>query len=323
MNAPTRPQQDLDPILRYAPRRVREQAHADESFALPRADWPGEPHAENNPEFSGDQAFMEMQRRLAIEPEWVPQPPPTLDGRGLWRATLRAGGLLGVAALVAWLLVSTPLVKVLLDSQFLGARIPSDPVASNHASPQPLPTQDRLAAIDRVALTQYRTVSADPFLNPSAPVQNASAETVQPAMAFVDPSRNAGASPPALSTLPDIPGQPPKREAPAAAPSAPDFVTRQLDRVDVASFLTRADGFIKSGDLSSARLLLERAAEAGDARAAFTLAGTFDPQVLKALGLGDGAPDVAKARLWYERAATLGSTDAPVRLQQLATVSAD
>ena len=48
------------------------------------------------------------------------------------------------------------------------------------------------------------------------------------------------------------------------------------------------------------------------------LAGMFDPNVLKALGLQDGAPDVALARLWYERAAQLGSTDAPRRLQQLA-----
>jgi TPR repeat protein len=59
----------------------------------------------------------------------------------------------------------------------------------------------------------------------------------------------------------------------------------------------------------------------GDARAAFTLAGTFDPNVLKALGLQDGVPDLALARLWYERAAQLGSADAPRRLQQLVTAS--
>ena len=86
--------------------------------------------------------------------------------------------------------------------------------------------------------------------------------------------------------------------------------------------LARADGFIKSGDLSSARLLLRRAAEAGDVRAAFTLAGTFDPNVLKALGVRDGAPDLPQARLWYERAAQLGSPDAQRRLQQLATAVA-
>jgi TPR repeat protein len=85
--------------------------------------------------------------------------------------------------------------------------------------------------------------------------------------------------------------------------------------------LQRADDLIKSGDLSSARLLLTRVAEAGDARSSFTLAGTFDPNVLKALGVQDGVPGVALARLWYERAAQFGSADAPRRLQQLATVS--
>ena len=127
--------------------------------------------------------------------------------------------------------------------------------------------------------------------------------------------------------------QPPPAQVPVPAPvvatreptpqqTVPDFVTRHLDADELASMLRRADELIKSGDLSSARLLLRRVAEAGDARAAFTLAGTFDPNVLKALGLQDGAPDIALARLWYERAAQLGSADAPRRLQQLAIASA-
>jgi TPR repeat protein len=95
-----------------------------------------------------------------------------------------------------------------------------------------------------------------------------------------------------------------------------------LDADELASMLRRADDLIKSGDLSSARLLLRRVAEAGDAHAAFAFAGTFDPNVLKALGLEDGAPDIALAHRWYERAAQLGSADAPRRLQQLATASA-
>ena len=127
--------------------------------------------------------------------------------------------------------------------------------------------------------------------------------------------------------------EPPPAQVPVAAPvvvapeptpqqTVPDFVTRHLDADELASMLRRADDLITSGDVSSARLLLRRVAEAGDARAAFMLAGMFDPNVLKALGLQDGAPDVALARLWYERAAQLGSTDAPRQLQQLAIASA-
>jgi hypothetical protein len=126
--------------------------------------------------------------------------------------------------------------------------------------------------------------------------------------------------------------QPPPAQVPVPAPvvaageptpqqTVSDFVTRHLDDDELASMLRRADDLIKSGDLSSARLLLRRVAEAGDARAAFTLAGTFDPNVLKVLGFQDGAPDIALARLWYERAAQLGSGAAPLRLQQLATAS--
>ncbi|MGA9320774.1 MAG: hypothetical protein WBW06_06920, partial [Xanthobacteraceae bacterium] len=98
------------------------------------------------------------------------------------------------------------------------------------------------------------------------------------------------------------------------------LVLRQLPRDELASMLQRANAFIKAGDLSSARLLLQRAAEAGDAHAALTLASTFDPNVLKALGFQDAGADVALARLWYERAVKFGSAEAPQRLQQLTTL---
>jgi TPR repeat protein len=113
------------------------------------------------------------------------------------------------------------------------------------------------------------------------------------------------------------------REAAAAASqtTAPDFVTRQIDRDELAAMLRRAGDFIKSGDLSSARLLLRRAAEAGSEEAALTLAGTFDPNVLAARGFQDGAADIGLARLWYERAAQFGSSEAPQRLRQLANSS--
>ena len=103
-------------------------------------------------------------------------------------------------------------------------------------------------------------------------------------------------------------------ELPASA-----LVTRHLDRDEVASLINRGEGLIKSGDLSSARLALRRAAEAGDVHAALLLAGTFDPNLLEKLGFQEQGTDVAMARFWYERAAQLGSAEAPERLQQLAT----
>jgi hypothetical protein len=113
---------------------------------------------------------------------------------------------------------------------------------------------------------------------------------------------------------------PPPARVPDAAPSgtqtvAPGLITRQLDRDEIAALLKRGENFIRSGDLASARLVLQRAAEAGDMHAALTLAATFDPNQL-----GRDLPaDVVKARFWYERAEQLGSTEALRRLEQLAS----
>jgi hypothetical protein len=73
---------------------------------------------------------------------------------------------------------------------------------------------------------------------------------------------------------------------PDAAPSgaqtvAPGLITRQLDRDEIAALLKRGENFIRSGDLASARLVLQRAAEAGDMHAALTLAATFDPNLFQ------------------------------------------
>ncbi len=100
---------------------------------------------------------------------------------------------------------------------------------------------------------------------------------------------------------------------PTAQTMAPGLVTRQLERDEVVLLIKRGEDFITSGDLSSARLLLQRAAEAGDMHAALALAGTFDPNLL-AKGF---AADVVMARFWYERAKQFGSTEAPRRLEQL------
>jgi hypothetical protein len=100
---------------------------------------------------------------------------------------------------------------------------------------------------------------------------------------------------------------------PTAQTMAPGFVTRELERDEVVLLVKRGEDFITSGDLSSARLVLQRAAEAGDMHAALALAGTFDPNLL-AKGF---AADVVMARFWYERAKQFGSTEAPRRLEQL------
>ena len=103
------------------------------------------------------------------------------------------------------------------------------------------------------------------------------------------------------------------------APPAPQTDARNLTPDEVASMLKRGETLLIEGDIASARLLLQRAADAQDARAAFTLAGTYDPIELRRLGVYGAAPDVTKARDWYEKARQYGSREAPKRLELLAS----
>jgi TPR repeat protein len=95
--------------------------------------------------------------------------------------------------------------------------------------------------------------------------------------------------------------------------------SRRLAPEEVASLLKRADSLIASRDVAAARLVLRRAAEAGDARGAMLLASTYDPTVLAGLGVHGIVPDADMARTWYETAKQLGSAEASRRLDALAS----
>lgn len=99
--------------------------------------------------------------------------------------------------------------------------------------------------------------------------------------------------------------------APAVAPPP-----REIDADELTTLLKRAKASLAAGDIPVARLLLERAANV-EPSAAFLLAETYDPDVLGTPDTRSITPDPAAARLWYQRAAQLGSTDAQQRLAQL------
>jgi outer membrane biosynthesis protein TonB len=109
------------------------------------------------------------------------------------------------------------------------------------------------------------------------------------------------------------------RAAAVAEPTIPGDAIHQLDPNEIASSLRRADALIASGDLAAARLVLRRAADAGDARAAMMLAETYDPAILEKLGVHGIMPDLAMARGWYEKAKKFGATEATQRLELLAS----
>ena len=125
---------------------------------------------------------------------------------------------------------------------------------------------------------------------------------------------------PAAPSSPNAPIEPTAMQQPAPPPPpASRTEARSLTPDEVASMLKRGETLLVEGDIASARLLLQRAAEAQDARAAFTLAASYDPIELKRLGVLGAVPDVTKARDWYERARQFGSREAPKRLELLAS----
>jgi TPR repeat protein len=109
--------------------------------------------------------------------------------------------------------------------------------------------------------------------------------------------------------------EPTAQAAPVEAAAPPLPATRRIAPDELAALLKRAKGLLAVGDITSARLLLERAADAQEAEAALMLAGTYDPQVIGTQDMRSISPDPAAARLWYQKAAQLGSVDAKRRLQ--------
>ena len=92
---------------------------------------------------------------------------------------------------------------------------------------------------------------------------------------------------------------------------------RNLDPKEILVLVKRGQELLASGDILSARLLLQRAAEARDARAALLLGTTYDPALLKQFG-ANGLADVAQARNWYQKARQWGEPDAQRQLEALA-----
>ncbi len=140
---------------------------------------------------------------------------------------------------------------------------------------------------------------------------------VAPPASLPAESAPTAAAPPAPAAAPAPKAPVPAITAPVSVspPATPSVATR--DRDEIAALLVRARTYLSAGDVAAARLVLRRAAERDDPQAALALGGTYDPAVLKRLGIINFHADPAQAREWYRRAAELGSSDAAVRLEQL------
>jgi hypothetical protein len=108
---------------------------------------------------------------------------------------------------------------------------------------------------------------------------------------------------------------------PSSDPSAParPGASPRLSTEENAELLARGDALLRTGDVASARLFYERAANAGEARAALRVGATFDPAFLGPDALRGVRSDPAEASYWYRRARDLGEPEAEPRLKSLET----
>ncbi|MFB9266909.1 hypothetical protein ACFFWD_27740 [Bradyrhizobium erythrophlei] len=89
------------------------------------------------------------------------------------------------------------------------------------------------------------------------------------------------------------------------------------DAAEAARLLARASVLLGQGDIGSARGLLERAAETGNAQANFALAETYDPLILAKWGVLGTHGDATKAREFYAKAEAGGMEEAKQRFDAL------
>jgi hypothetical protein len=159
-----------------------------------------------------------------------------------------------------------------------------------------------LVAIDGGVVTEAQTtlVVAAAALGRSEPQSAPSPATTAPSIA----------APP--STPPSAPPPPPR----TGRPSAPALPAADRERAE--GLLNRGRKLLASGNIASARLFFQRAADAGLADGALAMGDTFDPIELSRLNAVGIHPDPKEARRWYEKARELGAASlADRRLERL------
>jgi hypothetical protein len=152
--------------------------------------------------------------------------------------------------------------------------------------------------------------SADPTAAPAL------AETAPP----VDPTGPpalAETAPPADPTAASALAETGRQAVPAAVTADKARAPLPLPAEQITALLTRGDAFVRTRDIASARLFYERAADAGNGRAALRMGESFDPAFLDSIGISRMLGDSRLALSWYRRPCDLGDSEAVQLLQKL------
>jgi predicted nucleic acid-binding Zn-ribbon protein len=179
------------------------------------------------------------------------------------------------------------------------------------------------AVIDRAPVqTASERAAASPHPTPSvAPQESMAAALPFPPNVRVgapDPSSagatdRSGATPAAVTRRDVAPDNGlPARDVDPALPATPSPRSALFE-----TLIARGDAMVAQRNISAARLLYERAATAGDGRAAAALARTYDPASLAEIGAHGIVADASLALAWYRKAASLGDDAARARIEAL------
>jgi hypothetical protein len=263
-------------------------APSSRATAVPDPPWKRKPRRDV---FEGDVAIVELRSRLA--PERIPEPVVPLSTAPTFSGVLRLMSGVAMAAAVAG-------VAGYLWGFRLSGKIPQLTPASSQANVLPAPSIPvaSLAASNRdfdLPAARTATIALAPVgtrggANPATSVDTAQRPALLPT--------------PPQTVSPSVAPRPP-----VAAEDAPVVAAKMKIGVELMTY----------GEVAAARVMFQRAAEAGDGAGAFALAETYDPLVLGGLRLREGImPDLALARTWYERARDLGSPEARDRISRLA-----
>ena len=221
---------------------------------------------------------------------------PTNWGNRPFSPTLRYGlAICGIATMTA--------VGIVLYTHTTGNNIPTIDL-------QPRPT----------SLNVPKLTPTAPSLGPSAEmlpavpgvshpvISEVMRSPAQPAMTSASLPTAATAPPAAVGSV--ILSQPEPVAATVASAPVAAATGITLSAEEISALLTRGDALFRNGDIVSARLCYERAAEGGDAQAALRLGETFDPAFLARAHLNGFRSDPTAAARWYRRALELGAAEA-------------
>jgi len=170
-----------------------------------------------------------------------------------------------------------------------------------------------VAGTSETTSTSTTSPSAGPANKPGdAPPLGAPTRETSPAAPPTEAARStesAAAAP--TAQVPEAPASV-ASPVPPAPPAGP-----VLSAPEIVALVARADALFGKGDLAAARLLYERAADAGDGQAAVRLGETFDPVFLDHAHLRGVRGDSRTAMSWYRRARDLGAADADILIKSL------